>query len=32
MDALIVYGFIFFLCTGMHMTWPVKYRGTGGKR
>ena len=32
MDALLIYGFIFLFTFGMHFTWPVRYRGTGGKR
>ena len=26
------YFFIILLVAGLHMTWPLKYRGTGGKR
>ena len=26
------YFFIILLTVGLHMTWPLKYRGTGGKR
>ena len=31
MNILFVYGFVFLLVFGMHVTWPVKYRGGGGK-
>jgi hypothetical protein len=32
MSALFVFGFIALLTFGMHITWPLPYRGGGGTK
>jgi len=32
MSTAFIFGFILLICFGMQYTWPVKYKGGGGKR